>query len=525
MEAVLADVWAGVLGLERVGVRDNFFDLGGDSILTIQVVARARQAGLRLVSKDLFAHQTIESLAPHVGATEVRQTEQQPVVGPVPLTPIQRWFFQTYLVNPSHFNQSVLMELTGELDEGQLGRALEALVVHHDALRMRFEQVDGQWQQRNAPVEPLRVLERRDLSDVDATEQSAAVEKVADDVHRSFDLAQGPLLKAVLFEPGGGRRPFLFLAAHHLVVDVVSWQILLDDLDTAYGQATRGEAIRLGMKSTSFQDWAQQLSEYVAGGGLDHELGHWEGVLEGCTGLSVDHPPSALGAPVSSISMLLSTEDTEALLRAAPTAYRTRVNDVLLAALAWALSRWTGRTRVSIALEGHGREEVLDGVDLSRTVGWFTSVFPVVLDVAISDDPNWRDLVKSTRRQLRATPGNGFGFGPLRYLGSPAVRERLSAKGPGPQILFNYLGQSDGHSQDPDGSLYRAAHSAVGQEQDPADQGEYLLEVVGEVGNGQLGFSWYYQPDRHDHSTLESIVSDFECALRRIAEDCRKATT
>jgi non-ribosomal peptide synthase protein (TIGR01720 family) len=439
----------------------------------------------------------------------------------MPLTPIQHRFFQTYLVNPRHFNQSVLMELTDELDEGAMQRALDAVLVHHDALRMRFQQIDGQWHQRNAPVEPMQVLQRHDLSHVDIEEQPACMENVANDVHASFDLAHGPLLKGILFELGVGRRPFLFLAAHHLVIDGVSWRILLDDLDTAYRQAARGETIELGPKTTSFRDWAQRLSEHVAGGGLDHELDHWAGVLEEGCELPVDHTHPEPTAQARTVSVLLSTEDTEALLRSAPTAYRTGINDVLLAALAWALSRWTGRNRVSIDLEGHGREDALDGVDLSRTIGWFTSVFPIALDVPTIDEPSWRDLVKSVRRQLRAIPGNGFGFGALRYLGPPAARERLFASGPAPQIEFNYLGQWDARSQDADRSLYWAAHSSIGQENDPADRGEHLMEVLGAVGDGQLGFSWYYRPNLHDRSTVEAVSRDFANALRRIAEDCR----
>ncbi|MGH3990678.1 MAG: condensation domain-containing protein, partial [Pseudonocardiaceae bacterium] len=229
-ETELAEIWADVLGLDRVGARDNFFELGGDSILSIQVVSRARKAGLRFTTKDLFLHQTVASLASVVTATEIGDAEREPVVGPVPLTPIEHWFFQTHTVNPHHFNQSFLVELTDELDERGLERALEALLVHHDALRMRFERVDGHWHQHNAPVQPVEVLQRCDLSDVDAGEQPAVMEKIAGEVHAGFDLTRPPLLKAVLFDLGAGRRPCLFLAAHHLVVDGVSWRILLDDL-------------------------------------------------------------------------------------------------------------------------------------------------------------------------------------------------------------------------------------------------------------------------------------------------------
>jgi amino acid adenylation domain-containing protein/non-ribosomal peptide synthase protein (TIGR01720 family) len=522
IEATLAGIWADVLGLERIGVRDNFFELGGDSILSIQVVARARQAGLRLVTKDLFRHQTIAALAPVVTMVQETTGERPAVVGAVPLTPIQRWFFEAGRANPHHFNQSHLVELTDELDERALGRALDALLVQHDALRMRFEQVDGRWQQRNAPVEPMITLHKCELPDLSEPEWYAAMEKVADEIHASFDLGSGPLLKVVLFVSAGPWRPYLFLVAHHLVVDGVSWRILLDDLDTAYQQSARGELIDLGAKTTSFRDWSVRLGEYVTAGELDGELEHWVRALEGPQ-LPVDQAPPVLRMPARVISTVLSRQDTETLVRGAPSAYRTRINDILLAAFAWALSRWTGRQRVSIDLEGHGREEIFADVDLSRTVGWFTSMFPVALDVQCADEPNWRNVIKSVRRQLRAIPRNGFGYGALRYLGSPAVRELLSARGGNREIGFNYLGQWDARAHEEDRSLFVATHSSIGQDHDPADRAEHLLEVVGEVGDGQLGFSWYHQPELSE-SAVRSVADDFIEALRLIAQDCREGT-
>jgi amino acid adenylation domain-containing protein/non-ribosomal peptide synthase protein (TIGR01720 family) len=521
-ETTLAEIWADVLGLERVGVRDNFFELGGDSILSIQVVARARQAGLRLVTKDLFLQQTIADLAQVVTATEAGPDDREPIVGPVPLTPIQRWFFETHEGNPHHFNQSHLVELVDDPEEDALARAIGALVMQHDALRIRFECVDGEWRQYNAPPEPVRLIQRIDLADVDFAEKPAAMEKAADDIHASFDLGRGPLLKAALFDFGHGRRPYLFLVAHHLVVDGVSWRILLDDLDTAYQQAVRGQAIDLGAKTTSFRDWSLRLGEHVIRGGFDHELDHWAAALDG------GEPPdgyvlprgSEPHVPTAAVTVACSTEETDALLRGAPTAYRTRINDVLLGALAWALSRWTRRNRVSVDLEGHGREDVLDGVDLSRTVGWFTTVFPVAIEVPGAGEPNWRELVRAVRKQLRAVPGNGFGFGALRHLGSPATRERLSVSGSGPRISFNYLGQWDSRAQETGHSLYRATHPSLGQEHDPSTRSEYLMEVVGEVADGRLGFSWNYQSDLIGKSTMESIAADFTEALRSIAHDC-----
>ncbi|MGH3671389.1 MAG: condensation domain-containing protein, partial [Pseudonocardiaceae bacterium] len=468
-------------------------------------------------------NQTIAELAPVVTMLDTAPADREPVVGSFPLTPIQHWYFGTDPVNPNHFNQSMLMELVEQVDERALEQALAALLVHHDALRTRFEQVGGRWQATVTPIEDLRMLRRHHLPGPTGEDRVAAMSAAADAAHASLDLARPPLLRALLFTGARGQRPYLFLAAHHTAVDGVSWRLLLDDLDTAYHQALRGERCDLGAKTTSFRDWAIRLSEYVAEGNLDHELDQWASASH-AGALPVDPPPDEPALTEQTVSLVVNAQDTEALLRSAPNVYRTRINDVLLAALAWSLCRWTGQNRVAIDLEGHGREELIDGVDLSRTVGWFTTMFPISLTVSGSageQDLSWRDLVRSVRRQLRAIPNNGFGFGALRYLGSPAIRERVAAAGSGAQISFNYLGQFEGQSPGPERGLYHAMHTAIGQPHDPADRDEHLLQVVGAVQDGQLRFSWLYQPDHHLETTVQRVADDFAEALHCIAQDCR----
>ncbi|MFG1645701.1 amino acid adenylation domain-containing protein, partial [Amycolatopsis sp. NPDC049252] len=519
-ERVLAEVWAQVLGLDRVGTEDNFFELGGDSILSMQVVSRARQAGLRLSAKDMFLHQTIATLAPRATAVSDTTEPDGPVVGPVPLTPIQDWFFGIHTVNPHHFNQSMLVDLADGFDAGALRAALAAVWAHHDALRMRFEHTADGWQQHNAGLDPAPELRHDDLTGVADADRPAALERIADAVHAGFDLTRGPLLGAVLVTAEPGRRPKLFLAAHHVVVDAVSWRILLDDLDTAYRQAARHVPVDLGPRTTSFRDWSHRLAEHVRAGGFDDEIPYWTG-LPAAGALPVDHDGGTSGT--DEVTVVLDAEDTHALLRSAPAAYRTRVNDVLLAALAWALARWTGRPDVSIALEGHGREDVLDGVDLTRTTGWFTTLYPVALTVDGADRPDWRTLVKSVRKQLRAVPGNGFGYGALRHLGAPDVRRKLAETGPRPGISFNYLGQWDGAGAAGTAaeSLYAALHGSLGHDHDPAEHRPYLLDLVGAVQDGELVFSLIHEPGRHDRRTVEAVAADFAGALRQIAADSR----
>jgi non-ribosomal peptide synthase protein (TIGR01720 family) len=503
-ETVLATVWAEVLGLPRVGVHDNFFELGGDSILSIQVVSRARQHGLRLKSKDLFLHQTIATLAGQVTVAQDAVADA-PTVGDVPLTPVQQWFFDTHTARPAHFNQSVLVEVPSDVDETALATALADLMAHHDALRMRFERTEDGWRQYNPPVQPLEVLHHNDTDDI------VEIERIADELHAGFDLAAGPLFKAMLF--GGHRETrYLFLVAHHLVCDGVSWRIVLADLAQAYRQAAAGEPVDLGTRTTSFRDWAIRLAEHTANGGFDDELDHWTSVRT--VDLPVDHVDQQ-PIPKADVVVQLDAEDTEALLRAAPAAYRARINDVLLTAVACAVTRWTGARGVSVDLEGHGREEMFDDVDVSRTIGWFTTVYPVTLE--LPDDRPWRQTVQAVRRQLRAVPNNGLGFGALRHLARPTQLSTRDAP-----IAFNYLGQWDGAAGGAEDGLFRAVHSAIGREHDPATPDTHLLEVVGGVQDGQLTFSWSYRPDRHDESTVRAVADDFASALRAIAADCRR---
>jgi non-ribosomal peptide synthase protein (TIGR01720 family) len=350
------------------------------------------------------------------------------------------------------------------------------------------------------------------------------MEKAADDLHTGFDLARGPLLRAALFTGAADRPDHLLLVGHHLVVDAVSWRILRDDLEAAYRQAVQGEPVALGERTTSFRDWSRGLAAHVASGALDHELPYWE--------RAVDTEPLPSGTPdgpdtdaVETLTVELDEADTEALLRAAPTAYRTRVNDVLLAALALALARWTGREDVRLDLEGHGREDVLDDVDLTRTVGWFTTVHPVALQVPepadLGPDRDWRTLVKSVRRQLRAVPGNGLGFGALRTYGPPEVRERLGRAAHG-QVVFNYLGQWDSRPENPGDGLVRAEHGSFGRHHDPRDSGSHPLEIVGAVQRGRLSFTWHHRPALHATDTVRRVAEDFARALRHIAHHARE---
>ncbi|WP_435244834.1 non-ribosomal peptide synthase/polyketide synthase [Streptomyces sioyaensis] len=514
-EKTLAAIWAQVLGVERVGAEDNYFALGGDSILSIQIVSAARRAGIELTPRQLFVHQTVAALAAAAEGlpAAVTRAEQGPVVGEVPLTPVQHWLFDTVPDSPWHFTQSVSFQLAAETDEDALRAALAAVLEHHDALRMRYERTgDGRWRQFGVAPGAAPALEVRDLSHWAPGDRPGALRALARDLSAGFDLAGGPLLRSVLCRLGAEERPVLLLAAHHLVVDAVSWRILLEDLDTAYRAVRAGGRAELGPKTTSFRTWAQRLSAHAAADGFDDELPYWSG-LQGHAELPTDGAGRNTADSEDTVTVRLEAEETRRLLQDVPDTYRTRINDVLLCALGRVLARWTGHDRVLIGLEGHGREEIFDDVDLSRTVGWFTTMFPVALDL-----PPRADLaaaLKSAKEGLRTLPRHGLGHGALRRLRTPAA----DGLPPAPQIGFNYLGQQD-WSASAGGGLLHAPYGALEGGMDPAADRPHLLDVVGQVADKRLEFTWSFSKKLHRRATVARLAEEMAAELREIVRHC-----
>jgi acyl carrier protein len=405
MEQGLAAIWQDVLKLPQVGIHDNFFELGGDSIISIQVVSRARQAGIRLNPKDLFQHQTVQRLAlvAQWGGDE-SSIDQRAASGAALLLPIQQQFFADDIPQRHHWNQSVLLQPRQTLDAEKIEQVLRALVAHHDALRLSFTQHDGVWQAEHRAVEalPQNLLWQEDVAD------AAALEALGNRAQRSLDLQHGPLLRAVLATLADGTQR-LQLVIHHLAVDGVSWRILLEDLQNAYQQLLNDQPLSLPSRTSAFKDWGEHLQRYANSPALQAELDYWQACL---SDVSTDLPCKRVDASqdnrlAQTVQTRLGTELTRQLLQEAPAAYRTQVNDLLLTALARVIGRWSGQASTLIQLEGHGREAPFDGVDLTRTVGWFTSLFPVRLTPANT----LGESIKQIKEQLRSIPNKGIGFG------------------------------------------------------------------------------------------------------------------
>ncbi|MGW4875636.1 non-ribosomal peptide synthase/polyketide synthase [Streptomyces sp. NPDC004262] len=504
-ERTLAAIWADVLGVPEVGADDNYFTLGGDSILGIQIVSAARRAGLALTPRHLFTHQSLAELAAVSAQVPTRAAvaEQGPVSGDIPLTPVQHWLLDTLPGDPGHFTQAVSHHLSHDPDESLLRGALAALLDHHDALRLRFPaDGDGGRRQHADPPGAAPHLE---------VHETAPAPDAVDALAAGFDLAAGPLLRAALYRPGDGGRPVLVLTAHHLVVDAVSWRILLEDLDTAYRALAAGERPSLGAKGTSFAAWARRLTAHTVSGGFDAELAHWRGLDTG-TRLPTDGAGRNTAAEERDVTAGLDEDDTRRLLQDVPEVYRTRINDVLLYALGRVLTRWTGRDRVAVTLEGHGREDLFEDVDLARTVGWFTTLYPVALDVPRDADTG--AALKAVKESLRAVPHGGVGHGALRFL-HPTAATGL----PGlPEICFNYLGRQDAGT--PPGGLLHTPYRGLTGGTDRTAERPYLLDVLGRVSGGRLEFTWSYSHEVHHRETVARLAAELAAELRAVVRHC-----
>jgi len=514
-ERVLAGIWSEVLRVEQVGIHDNFFELGGDSILSVQIITRARQAGLYVTAKQVFHRQTIAELAAVASSSSPQQqATQDEVVGPVELTPAQHEFFRQQLAEPSHWNMAFMIGLAEEIDVTALRGAVAAVLRHHDALRNRFQQLtNGEWRQWcAADFEPP--FAEVDLSGVADTELRDAIETAAAEWQKSLELEKGPMMRAVYFKLGHNRGARLLLAVHHLVMDVVSWRILLEDVQSAYQQS------ELQAKTTSYQQWALKLQTYASSKDLQEEIDYWTDERRSrVQRLPVDHEGRNLEATSAWVRNKLSKELTEALLRMAPRAYNTQINEVLLAALAGAHQRWTGERLLVVDAEGHGREALFDDVDLTRTVGWFTSIYPVLLELPAGND--YSERLKSIKEQVRRVKHGGIGYGVLRYLSPDEDTRRQLALHPQAEISFNYLGQYEQATSGMEAGLFRAAPEHTGPLRTGAAERLYKLQLVCSVVGGELQVSWEYSNEIHHAETVTQLAAEFIAELERLIRHCQ----
>ncbi|MEK4421174.1 non-ribosomal peptide synthetase NrsC [Bacillus subtilis] len=515
LEDQLVLIWQEVLGIQRIGIEDSFFELGGDSIKALQVSARLGRYGLSLQVSDLFRHPKIKDLSPFIRKSE-RIIEQGPVQGDVPWTPVQQWFFSQDIEERHHFNQSVMLFHSGRLSENALRPALKKLAEHHDALRMVYRNDGRRWIQINQGIHESQLYSLRtsDLSQSESGWETQIKQEVAD-LQQSINLQEGPLLHAALFKTLTG--DYLFLATHHLVVDGVSWRILLEDLSAGYQQAASGQTIQLPPKTDSYQEYARRIQEYAQSSKLIREEAYWRSVEEQQAAelpYEIPHHVNIDFSKRDSLSFSLTEADTAVLLQNVNYAYGTDTQDILLTAASLAICEWTGGSKLRIAMEGHGREHILPELDISRTVGWFTSMYPALISFE-----NHRDelgtAVKTVKDTLGRIPNKGVGYGMLKYLTHPENKSITFSKTP--EISFNYLGQfNDIERQD----TFRPSSLGSGKDITHTWKREQIIEMSAMAADKKLHFNLSYPSARFHKNTMEQLINRIEHFLLDIMKHC-----
>jgi fengycin family lipopeptide synthetase D len=519
-QGLLVDIWQQVLGVERIGIEDDFFVLGGDSIKALQVVSRLQKNGFRLDANRLFLYKTVKAVSPFLKPVEetVRRhtTEQGPVEGVVELTPIQHWFFDGRRETGGSFSQSVVIYRDTGFDDALVRKAFTHLVTHHDSLRMVYEVKGDRVKQWNRGMQGelfhMEIIPLKKAPKAERLNPEGFIGREIQRIRETLDWREEPLIKLALFKgaPGG----CLAVIIHHLVVDGVSWRILLRDFESAYRQASERKGIVLSEKTSSYKRWAGQLREYAHSPRLLRHLPYWLDIDRAdIPQLPRDHAlvgSKRVFGDYEKVSLALDEERTRGLLTGAHRAYHTEINDLLLAAAGLAVCRWADTCTAGFHLEGHGREAVLKDIDISRTVGWFTSQYPVILEL----DPAHRRgggtgwVIKTVKETLRRIPNRGMDYGILKYL-TRSKRKGNTVFELKPEISFNYLGQFE------NGGGFRFVEGIH-----PEFENEYVLNIEGIAQRGRLSFSIYYNRREYDRATIERLKGLFELALKEVLAHC-----
>src|SRR5919109_788704 len=536
-EEVLCSLFAEVLGVSGVGIEDNFFALGGDSIVSIQLVSRARKAGLMITPRAVFEHQTVAGLA---GVATLIEATAAPLAdiatGGVVATPIMRWLLERG-GGIDRFNQAMLLQVPAAVREDDLICALQAVVDHHDALRLRLDVAGGRGELKlevaaSGAVVAADCIRRIDIRGLDAASREACIFEELQAAEGRLSPAAGVMVQAVWFDAGVQHAGRLLLVIHHLCVDGVSWRILVPELSAAWAAIARGDVAALGPRGTSFRRWAQRLASRAQTASCVEELSFWTGMLSQPSLLLVDGSLDAgrdVMGTAGRLTLRLPAALTEGLLRRVAAAFHAGINHVLLTALALAIAQWCRRrgrgssAAVLIDVEGHGREEVFADVDLSRTVGWFTSLFPVRLDAgsidvedALGGGAALGRALKEIKEQLRAVPHNGLGYGLLRYLNAQMGSQLAGFATP--QIGFNYLGRFAAAAA---GDWARAPEAAgIGGGGDAGMALAHAIEVnaltLDEAQGAQLVAHWSWAPALVTEPEVRDLAQGWFAALEAL---------
>ncbi|CAA9196283.1 non-ribosomal peptide synthetase [Flavobacterium collinsii] len=508
-EKILVQVCEQVLDKKNIGTKDNFFSLGGESIKAVMLIASLKQKGLVLKVDHILRNPVLEDLA-KLMTLNTRNIDQSEVIGEILLTPIQHYFFTNpAITEKQHYNQSVLLKAKNGINSVTLIKALTQVINHHDALRIHFEKENEVWKQQNLTSAAFNFdIELYDLRDeVDAL---PAMKIIGEEVQSGFNLKKERLIRAVVFKLKEGDRLALFV--HHLIIDGVSWRILLQDLSEAYTHHAKGELYQLPLKTDSYQYWAKGLHQYATGPELAKQKLFWEQLC------LTDIPPmptdfeytAAVHYHDQKESFVLDKAYTNKLQTQISKQYNIEINEALITGLGLALEEVLEVKRTVLKMEGHGREEILPAMDISRTIGWFTSVFPFVLEVSSSDP---LENILKIKKDLNAIPQKGIGYGILNFLDEKSNLEKETC------IEFNYLGDFGNKVGTNENSLFDFSTESIGASFSDKNGSDAKLSINGIISSGQLMITVGYSSEVYKEATIKRLVKTYQTKLEQTIDD------
>ncbi|WP_276323018.1 non-ribosomal peptide synthetase [Bacillus amyloliquefaciens] len=508
-EKVITDIFEEILGISPVGIEDSFFELGGDSIKAIKAVSKLREKGYKLSFAALMYQQTPRKIGENIQMGEVNQVyEQGEINGESPLTPIQLEFFNKNHVVPNHYNQALMLRSDEPFDIPSLKTAITEIIKHHDALRNVY---DGQ-RQITLSTEESKLYDWYEKDYTKVQDVSKEIEYASDKLQASIDLATGPLVKVGLFHSDSGDH--LLICVHHLVIDGVSWRILLEDLFSGYRQIQETGKITLPMKTASYKEWANALTQYAKNEVLSDEIAYWKNISDKSNSTETFKSTQTASGQYKNKVVKVDSETTKKLLLEAGKTYKTEINDLLLASLTIAVKEWRNSKYLTIEMEGHGRETIDREIAIDRTVGWFTSVYPIILETKDTVE----ESILETKQTLKQVPNHGIGYGVLRYLGEHSGLEMSAA------ITFNYLGELDNEIDRIEG--ISMSGMPLGRSMSEKNSSGMGLSLNGAVLNGQLEFDIIYDTGLYTDEDAQTLVLAYERAIKDVVKTCltRKGT-
>ncbi len=516
-QMVLCKIWGDVLGIDRVGTSDNFFEIGGDSIKALQILARLYQHGLQFTIKNLFKYPTVKELSTQVKSVAC-ETYKAFEAGELPLTPIQKLFFEKSGEQNHHFNQAVMVFNKDVFSAEALKAALNEIIKHHDAIRMVYKMLGNEIIQYNND-ETANLYDFYEYT-LNSSDDIKVIEEHCDLLQGRINVSTGPLVKIGLFHTLTGE--YLTIIIHHLVVDGVSWRILLEDLKLAYQQSLEGNKIVLPSKTASFRQWAKALKEYADSRLVYENVHYWRDVLNvSVPKLPRDFQTSEIrkNKHRNVVSITFTTDETSDLLKNIHNKYHTKTEDLLLAGLGMALKRWSGNDKALIALEGHGREGLFPDLPIARTVGWFTSLYPVLLDMGSVNHLSY--YLRRIKENLRKIPHGGIEFGLYQYVRNRGEEEE-SFESLEPEIMFNYLGQFD---KELVSDYFEVAQQSSGKEVSPEGTPWYALDINCITIGGRLKVTASFDKNEYKSESISSLMEAYKTCLQEIVMHCKTQKT